>query len=398
LGSARVDKGTEPGMRDLGTYLRAGSNFMDGVDPYSDPAMRLGPSLLPLFGLLNNYFPNQFLAVMFQSFAMLGICYFVSQFANISFKEYPAIFLTILWFSSVRENLVNIQITGFLAFFFTFGCRLLKNERNYFYVFFGCLFIEFAVDTKPHLFGLAALMYILSIKKVPYMILVGIQILIIHILLSLFIGHLITLKWLQTLVGIYEIRSEGKLGESLIIWPLLENLGLSTRLSSSLSLVLFVSVTCLFLYGFKSKKVSNRQVMLLSFMIPSFGIFYHYYDLALAISLFFALAIISQIKEIALISLPLLLVPSGFLDAKNLVVTIGILIMLQIAGDLFTNMKAKSYFKALIFYSIYSITLLNTSENLMHQTQVTITFIFIGIATLFLKFQNRESIIPRKMD
>lgn len=165
MGSARVDRGTEPGMRDLGTYLRAGSNFLQGVDPYTDPAMRLGPSLLPFFGVINLVLPEDLLAIIFQLLAILGILFLVNSITELSFRNHLAMYLAICWFSATRENLVNIQITGLLALLAGCGIRLLKNSRSKVMNLVGCYLFVLASDTKPHIFLLMTIAFLVIEKK-----------------------------------------------------------------------------------------------------------------------------------------------------------------------------------------------------------------------------------------
>jgi len=329
---------------------------------------------------------------------MLGICFFVAQFAKISFKYQPAVFLVVLWISSVRENLVNIQITGFLALLFTFGCSLVKMKRSSLQVFLGCILVAVSMDSKPHLFGLATVVFFFLIGRFRLFFLVMTQVVLIHAILSAYIGKLLTKSWLNTLFGIYEIRKEGKLGESLNLWPIIESFGVSSRVTSQLSMILFGFIAILFFYGLRFRRINEIQSILLAFIVPSFGIFYHYYDLSLVMSLFFVSAIISQHLSTAIISLPIFLVPSGFLELKNFSIVLGILVMLRISGNLYRKVNIKDFLTMIFIYIGYSTILLTLPIDIRHQSQVTFTVVFVTLTILLLNFQDSKSIIPRKVD
>jgi hypothetical protein len=399
IGSARVDRGTEPGMRDLGTYLMAGSNFLQGVDPYSDPAMRLGPSLLPFFGILDFVLPKSALAIAFQILAMLGLLFLVNSLTGLSFRDNLPIYLAICWFSATRENLVNIQITGLLALLAGCGIRLVKNSTSKIVELVGCFMLVLALDTKPHIFVLISIIFLVIEKKVKLIWSIFGLLALNHSILSLINGNFLSLSWLRTLLGLYDAKSQGELGESLVIWPLLERLGVDPKITSFLSIALFLILIFYFLTNMHLAEYKSVNYYLMALTFPSIGIFFHYYDIAIAISIFFAYVISSNRLKVALVALPFALVPSGVENLRNTAIIVGILIFLKVFQKQFSEVKLRTIGGSLAPYLIYSLILKYLVEvDLKQQFQVTFAALSLIIISFTLKFQDRKTVIPRKME
>ena len=396
MGSARVDRGTEPGMRDLGTYLRAGSNFLQGLDPYSDPAMRLGPSLLPFFGIIDFVVPKGALAIAFQILAMLGLLFLVNSLTELSYRDNLPIYLAICWFSATRENLVNIQITGLLSLLAGCGIRLVKNSKSKIVESVGCFMLVLALDTKPHIFVLMTIIFLVIEKKVKLIWSIFGLLVFNHSILSLINGNFLSLSWLRTLLGLYDAKSQAELGESLVIWPLLERLGIDPKITSFLSIALFLILIFYFLTNMHSAEYRPVNYYLMALTLPSIGIFFHYYDLAIAISIFFAYVISSNRLKVALVTLPFALVPSGVENLRNTAVISVIVILLKVFQEQFSEVDLRTIVGSLAPYLIYSLILNYLEEvDLKQQFQVTFAALSLIIISFTLKFQDRKTVIPR---
>ena len=141
----------------------------------------------------------------------------------------------------------------------------------------------------------------------------------------------------------------------------------------------------------------NYYLMALTF--PSIGIFFHYYDIAIAISIFFANVISSNRLKVALVALPFALVPSGVENLRNTAIIVGILILLKLFQRQFSEVNLKIIVGSLAPYLIYSLILKYLVEvDLKQQFQVTFAALSLIIISFTLKFQDRKTIIPRKME
>ena len=396
-GSARVDRGTEPGMRDLGTYLKAGSNFIQGVDPYSDPAMRLGPSLLPFFGLINLAVPHALLAIIFQVISILGPLFLVQQISQVSPWLNPSLFFAIMWLSSTRENLVNIQITGLLAILVSLGILIRRKNLSVFGNFIGIFLIAISVDTKPHLLGLFALVYFLIEKRINDFVKVLGIICVNHAMLSLLNGHYLTLSWSNTILRLYDSKSRGELGESLVLWPLIERLGIKSQITTYVATIVFVLLVSFTLRKAISSRSDRLIILVLSLSVPSFGVFFHYYDLSLAISLLFASLFLNKKILWLVVILPIYLTPSGLSEPRNLVFATAIYLVFIMLDDFLQVSIIQHLFVTAAAFSLYAITLKFVPIEVRQHFQVTFASVSILIMCLLLQFKNSKSIVPRNM-
>lgn len=391
LGAPRVDGGFEPGMRDVGTYLRAGEKFLDGNDPYVDPAARFGPSLLPLFGFMNQTLPENVLVIFFQIFSIVGILYFVSRLTSFSLLSNLKIIIVLCWLSSVRENIVNIQVTGLLCFLFGLGYQVVKRNRNPSSRFIGCLLLAASIDSKPHLFGilfLALFLYERRYREIPIVLSI---IVFTHSILSLWVGKFLTLSWLQTLFFLYEKRKSGTLGESLVLWPIIEHFGVNKELSSILSILIFVGLLSVLILRVSRSELSRNQVIELSMLVPSFGIFFHYYDLAPLIAVLLVnLLNEDRLKEIVFL-LPVALIPGNSAELWNFLIILGAFFLLMLDFR-FARLRAIDLLTAIGIWTTYSIIMQSFSNyDLKQEAQVTTIAIWLLMICFRKELENNRA-------
>ncbi len=380
LGSERVDKGTEPGMRDLGMYLAGGRSFLDKIDPYVATQMRFGPSLLPFFGILDKVFDDRFLAISFQLTAILGIVIFASIFSKISIRKNFLLVTIVCWLSSVRENLVNIQVTGLLAFLFASGYHLAFSRKKKLFEFMGFFLMAISIDTKPHLFGLTFIVICSYLRNLHALVSVSAIVIANHVILSMFNGHFLTLSWFRTLSGVYDLRNSGELGESLFLWPILEKFGLSESIGALSSTVVCLLLIIYLLFKTVQNKETYRQIIELSLMIPVFGIFFHYYDLAPLIALLYLNLVQERQLKTAISLLPIILIPGNFLSAQNIVLIFGVFLLLFGLQYGFEALPLRWWAFSLTIWSFYIILIESFARvELKQEAQVTVTVMIIII-------------------
>lgn len=351
LGSDRVDKGMTPGLRDLGTYLSAGKRLLNGDNPYVDPQVRTGSGILAILGVLNRFLEDNQLAWLVQIFVPVGImvlAYSVLKF-NIS-TSWPVL-LCLPWLSSLRENLVNIQITGLLSFFVGTGILLL-NSRSCFSQNVGTFLVAIGIEGKPHLLALFAVIFIYQKRGSGYVLRVIAGLIIIQLSMSLYVGENVTLSWVRTLLGLVEKKQQGNLGESIAIWPILERLGLSPRISTFLSiLLLFLLMNWLLIAIYKGRVIREEFALLL----PAFGIFFHYYDLAIVIALLTTRICLANLGVQILATLMIFTIPENFFNLTSFTLLIMVsALMLGVKSEAKLPQRIKTSFLSLSLWFAYA--------------------------------------------
>jgi hypothetical protein len=354
LGSARVDKGFEPGMRDLGTYLRAGSTFFKGTDPYSEPGMRAGPSLLPFFGAIDWIMPQLFLSYFFNFLSLAGVLFFVSNFSKLPLKQHPTILVAIVWLSSLRENLVNVQVTGLLCFLISLGYRWYFSNFGFTIRMVGLIFVSFAVDLKPHLFGVFLLAICVKEKRVRLIFESLLTIICSHIILSLISQQNLSLNWIRKLYSLIELKQKGELGESLNLWPFIEYLGVGKELTSIVSVALFLSLVLLLIFVSKSDRIPTQGIYEFALLVPAFGFFFHYYDLAPLLGLLIANLVYEKRYRTVVLLLPLLWIPGSFSRPENIFLVTALLLLMKAFESTFKIVSVTVLFSSFCLWIVYS--------------------------------------------
>lgn len=313
LGSLRVDKGQTPGLRDIGTYFRGGLAIISGENPYEDPYFRIGPTGGLILGLLAKSTPDSLSATFIQVLSVFGFVYFIGRFAGYGeIKTFPWTFLGIIVFiSSQRENLVNIQITGILALLVAFGFRLTESDNCALKVV-GLLFVAIAVETKPHLLSLFVILILLQLRKTIYLVGIFSIILLLHALISLHIQELVTLSWLRLIFGLGKDATSGQLPERIAFETPFRLIGVNSTSSVIIMSIVFCILFTLLVCMAQRKKVSH-----LGLLAPSFGIFFHYYDLALAFGLILTMLYKNNEYKVLFMALGVYLVPQNFFTISN---------------------------------------------------------------------------------
>ena len=334
LGSARIDKGQTPGMRDLGTYQFAGRSILDGRNPYINPQVRIGPLGSFFIGILDSLFTPNILAWIALLSVPLGLGLFVKACLLIEGNRFSIApwLLLIPWYSSTRENLVNIQITGFILILFSSGLIVfVKDQSSKLLEFIGLLLVSIAVETKPHL--LLLLFVSICIRMREYRRIFGVVIIIVisHLILSSVTQVNLTSEWLKILLGLKDSSSKAQLPESIAIWPILNQLGISSNVTSASSVILMSSLAIFVLaLAIKQPKLNTN---LLALAIPSLGFFFHYYDLAIVVSLLVTHYVASGRAKTVALFVGIFVIPENFTDIKS--------ILLLILTIIFTNVLAR---------------------------------------------------------
>lgn len=390
LGSARIDKGFEPGMRDLGQYLRAGEAFLQKLNPYEDPATRFGPILMPFFGFLSFSIPEIILATLFQFLGIFGIVFFALAISGIRLEKNLLAIALIACLSSVRENLVNIQVTGFLALIFALGYLMLDSKRHHISKVLGLIFICASVDSKPHLFALTFVAVFVYERRFKVLFAaLGVEI-VSHAILLLYSNQALSINWLRTILGLVDQKSNGKLGESLAVWPLLESIGMNSSVVIYLSSFSVIGLICVLAAMLRSRQKSKIQVIQFSLFIPSFGIFFHYYDFAPLAALVVLRMFVVTSDTLLVWFIPIFTIPSGFRGATSLLLVLLVLFVLLLGKE---KVRLESVYRtmgSLIVWFLYSwLVLFFEGRDLTQEFQVS--FFVMIMFVLVLRRETKQT-------
>lgn len=327
LGSLRIDKGQTPGLRDIGTYFNGGLSIIAGENPYENFYFRIGPAGGLLFGVIAKLTPDFLAASFIMAVSAIGFIYFIGFFAGFkSLVSFPWIFMgVVIFISSQRENLVNIQITGILALSAALGFKFLEIRRPLFKTF-GLVLIAISIETKPHLLALFVVTLLIYKKEFNCLARVIMTIIIFHAIISIHLQEFVTLLWIRRILSLNRSAEKGELPERIAFETPFEIIGVSPRIAVSIMNLVFVLMVTLLLV--LSQRTGTNYLGLL---IPSFGIFFHYYDLALAFGLMLTMLYARKEYLTLFLILGLYLIPQNFNSFSNFLLLLMLLAVLAIA-------------------------------------------------------------------
>jgi len=325
LGSLRVDKGQVPGLRDIGTYFNGGLAIISGENPYENPYFRIGPTGGLLLGVLAKIAPDFLAATLIMALSIFGFAFFIGTFSGYQkLINFPWIFLgVVIFISAQRENLVNIQITGILALSLAYGFRLIEKDRKIIRLL-GVVLIAISVETKPHVVGLFVLLLLIYGKKYRYLFSIGFTLLLFQALISLYVREFIILSWFKLVLNLGKEASVGQLPERIAFETPFELLGISSKVAIMIMGILFL--------GFSLASIVIAQkinTLHLGLTLPSLGIFFHYYDLALAFGLMLTILYSRRHYKLLFVIIGSYLLPQNFGSINNLILVTLLLMILS---------------------------------------------------------------------
>jgi hypothetical protein len=292
IGSSRVDKeNPTPGIRDLGAYLEIGNQVLNGQNPYVNPNLRAGYLGSIAISLLDNLFSQRTLSFLWQILTVLSFIIFSYSISRIlNLRSLPLMMILIMiWFSSVRENLVTNQITGLIALIYALIFILIKNNQNFcvLHHFTIAVLTVLAWDLKPHLTILPLLLVFVYIKRFSLIVASFTLWILSHFFFFILFDKPLFLEWLRSLI-MQAGDNSPYFGDSRFVWNLLINFGIPKSLIffTSMFLVLFAS-SCLVFFR---EKFSLNTFLILAFSIPALGIYFHFYDFSILAVLVFSIA------------------------------------------------------------------------------------------------------------
>ena len=344
---------TNTSIRDVGGYITTGLKILEKVNPYIPDGTVWGGARWGTFGtipvaMISELIPRNLQVVFFQIVGLLGLYLFIRTiFRNISILKINAIFLLLIWTSSYREMLSTNQIIGMVLGLIAIGINTLFLEKDMrvpvVQQILGTLCFVMALDLKPHISGLLIVgLYIYFRRGRDFLKLVGAY-LITHAAVDIHIGKVVELDWLNILSGLNDRANQNELGDSVTFWPVIRrviDIDGSFGLVSKATLLALVVLTFIVAY-----KRNWQAFIFLSFFVPSFTIYFHYYDAVPFLSLVIW-AILSQPKSVfSFVVLDMLLISKESSSVRNIL----FVIVISCALAMFSTTRASNRIRNLVF-------------------------------------------------
>ena len=308
------------GIHDVGAYIDTGKTLIDQKNPYALSGAKWGTFgpivLLSIYSIL----PKAVVGMAFQLMNIFGVYVFLRIFVNKSNNAtFHLIFLLILWLSSTREMLAINQITGIV-----FGCIALgnfflplniKNKDSFINQIISVFFFSVAIDLKPHTVIYLFVIIVVLKKSFKLLIYTSFFLFISHSIINLYVGSILELDWIRAISKVSSSASKNQLGDSVSFWPLLNYYFKSPKLffSASIVLVLILFIVSLYL-AYKHKP---DMAMFFAILVPSFSIYYHFYDLIPLCIIVLNWAILNQQYVYSSFILSFILIPKEYLSYRN---------------------------------------------------------------------------------
>ena len=344
---------TNTSIRDVGGYITTGLKILEKVNPYIPDGTVWGGARWGTFGtipvaMISELIPRNLQVVFFQIVGLLGLYLFIRTiFRNISILKINAIFLLLIWTSSYREMLSTNQIIGMVLGLIAIGINTLFLEKDMrvpvVQQIFGTLCFVMALDLKPHISGLLIVgLYIYFRRGRDFLKLVGAY-LITHAAVDIHIGKVVELDWLNILSGLNDRANQNELGDSVTFWPVIRRI---IDIDGSFGLVSKATLLALVVLTFIVAYKRNWQAFIfLSFFVPSFTIYFHYYDAVPFLSLVIW-AILSQPKSVfSFVVLDMLLISKESSSVRNIL----FVIVISCALAMFSTTRNSNRIRNLVF-------------------------------------------------
>lgn len=391
----------ETSIRDVGGYVTTGLKIMDKVNPYIPDGDIWSGARWGTFGtipvaIISELIPRTLQVVFFQAIGFLGLYFFIRTiFRNISILQINVIFLLLIWSSSYREMLTTNQIIGMVLGLIAIGIRTIFFEPrgNYTYTrqILGTLCFIIALDLKPHISGLLIVgLYIYFRRSVDFIKLAGVY-LITHAAVDAYIGKIVELDWLNILGGLSDRADQNELGDSVTFWPVIRrfvNMDSSFGMISKATLLILILTTFVFAYK------RNWQVFIfLSFFVPSFSIYFHYYDAVPFFCLVFW-AILSRPKSIfSFFVLDFLLISKEASSLRNISLIVVVSLLMAVFSTTTNSGRMRNLTMAAIGFALWQfIVFANSSSNSDdYQLQTLVVTQVLLISGLFFLQALRRS-------
>ena len=317
-----------PPLRDIGLYIDAGRAILNGNNPYETVGNRFGFVGCIPFALIATLLPESVLNLTFQLLNILGLITFIFIFNKLYTNFRPElVIITSLWLSSFREILATNQITGILLGLLSTGyyfSQVNKFQASKLKIIVAAFSFVIAIDLKPHLSLVFFIILVVKSRNFQLFKFVTIVWVILHGLVNLSQRRILEFAWLDIVLDLQNQAENASLGDSVSFWPLL-NAALSIESFPTLFLFLpiLILITCLIVL---SNFLTWQDVSIWSFLIPSFFIYFHHYDIVPA-AVLFLIVLQSRYFRYLLIPVGFFLIPIEFNSVRNQALVLAIFLL-----------------------------------------------------------------------
>ena len=292
------------------------------------------------------------------------------------------------------------QITGIVLGCVALGKKFLPsnmNKQNRFTSYFvSTLFFSIAIDLKPHTIIFLFIVIILFEKSHKLIIYTTIFLLASHITINMYVGSILELDWIRSILKVSLSASENELGDSVSFWPIFNYY---LNYSKIFYLASILSVAALFIISLRfSHKKQLDMAIFLALLAPSLSIYYHFYDLIPLCIIVLNWAILNKQYTYSSFILSFILIPKEYLSYKNNLLVFFLL--LQLSYLFLRNLKELKTFTLLkiilgviLTYMLHFFnTYLNFNQFLLQSLIVSETLLMIYFV-IYLKRKKSSALI-----
>ena len=376
------------GIHDVGAYIDSGKTLIDQKNPYALSGAKWGTFgpiiLLSIYSII----PKAIVGMAFQLINIFGVYVFLRIFVNKSNNAtFYLIFLLILWLSPTREMLAINQITGIVFGCIALGKKFLSsninNKNSFINQIISVFFFSVAIDLKPHTVIYLFVIIVVLEKSFKLLIYTSFFLFISHSIINLYVGSILELDWIRAISKVSSSASKNQLGDSVSFWPLLNYYFKSPKLffSASIVLVLILFIVSLYL-AYKHKP---DMAMFFAILVPSFSIYYHFYDLIPLCIIVLNWAILNQQYVYSSFILSFILIPKEYLSYRNnfLVLFLELMLTYYFLKDI---KKFKIFTLIKIFFGLVLTYLLHFFNSYLNLNSFMLQSLIVSEALLMIYF------------
>jgi hypothetical protein len=355
------------GLRDSGVYFNSGKLILSRDNPYVPAESRWG-TFGPLpFTLFLSIFPAEVHTQAVQLLTFLGAAIFTrSIFPKMKPDDFIFTYLLLIWSSPFRENLATNQMSCIVLGFIGVSLFILQKESKQIYDWMlASIPMAIALDLRPHttiFLFIAASIYFRSTRLFFGTVSI---LLLAHLSINLSQGRILEIDWFNSLKTLNSAAQGNKLGDSVSFWPLLNHYLDAPSLFYAISIITTLVLFCILLLTVLARNISINWIAL-SFLIPAFSIYFHFYDLIALVAVGLGTVVLNRPNVYAVSLLSFILIPLEFSQFKN----IFLYIALTSLYILFKGINKKSI-KALVFGNLVALVVRLLSLRLELDARIT---------------------------
>jgi hypothetical protein len=319
---------SQPGLRDMGIYMRAAQDLLAQKSPYDFEglAFRSGTFGVMIFSILGAGSLGFFIS---QLLNLAGFAYFsIVMFRSTLQAERILILVSVgIWFSCLREVFSTGQITGIITGLLAWGFQNLKT-LSYRGKFFSGLAFSLALDLKPNLvlfFIITSYIFFQKIKDIwiPIVILV-----IGHALIDIYTQTILEKDWFAVLSSVSDPDRDPTNTGTRTIWPIIRLLLNGEVVARHIPTLIFILLGVALIIAI-SRNLNIRWVYA-SLMLPVFYNYFHLYSFFSIAILILGIGIEKRRPVMLGVTLPFLLISGSNFSIQHLIFSTLICVYLVI--------------------------------------------------------------------